>query len=126
MKNSNKTMPTLQLSLHACKRARQRLQWNTNTLERMAQRALSSGLKRNNTKGSLKKYLDEKYEKYPDKKLFYLYGETVYLFSDEKKLITMWQLPLQFRSLAKVLREKLQNNSLALVVLSCFPFDFLA
>lgn len=126
MTNSNKIIPALQLSMHACKRARQRFQWNTNTLERMAQRALISGLKRDNTKGNLKKYLDEKYEKYPDKKHFYLYGKTVYLFSDEKKLITMWQLPHQFRSLAKVLREKLQNNSLVVVVLSCFPFDFLA
>lgn len=100
----------IKLSTHACKRARERYQWSSDTLERIAKKAFESGLKRNNAKGILKKYLDSKYKNHIDKKSFYIYGETIYVFSDEKKLITVLPLPLAYRALAKVLQQKQQKD----------------
>lgn len=93
----------INISKHACKRARQRYRWNSSTLERMAARAFETGLQTNNTRGYLKKYMDEKYEMY--KSNLRVYGETLFVFADNN-LVTIWALPFELRSLAKVFHGK--------------------
>jgi len=97
------------LTEHACKRARERLSWNESTLERMSIRAFESGLKRKNTNGLLKKYLDELWEQRKQANNLRLYGETLFVFSNNK-LLTVWHLPTELRPLAKVFHSKIAKS----------------
>jgi hypothetical protein len=101
------------LTKHARKRARKRYRWNSCTLERMAIKAFDSGLRRNNTSGYLRKYLDEKFERHDKTKNVTLYGETVFIFV-QNRLITVWHLPVHLRPLAKVFRLKLEKSKMAM------------
>jgi hypothetical protein len=109
--NSDKDIKNpIRLTTHACERARQRYRWNSETLNRMALKAFEQGLKRKNTKGYLKVYLDERWEKYQRISHFRLYGEIIFVFS-HNNLVTLWPLPSQLRSLAKAFRTKQQERS---------------
>jgi hypothetical protein len=96
------------LTHHACKRARERFSWNSSTLERMSDRAFERGLKRKNTGGRLKRYLDELWDKHKEANNLRLYGETLFVFSNHR-LITIWHLPPDLRPLAKVFRSKIEK-----------------
>jgi hypothetical protein len=109
--NSDKNIKNpIRLTTHACERARQRYRWNPETLNRMALKAFKQGLKRKNTKGYLKDYLDESWERHQKVSHFRLYGEIIFVFS-ENNLITLWPLPSQLRSLARAVRAKQQQHS---------------
>ena len=97
------------LTHHACKRARERFSWNPSTLERMSGRAFELGLKRKNTGGRLKKYLDELWDNHKEANNLRLYGETLFVFSNHL-LITIWHLPPELRPLAKVFRSKIEKS----------------
>ena len=99
----------IRLTTHACERARQRYRWNSQTLNRMALKAFEQGLKRKNTKGYLKIYLDKRWETHKKVSHFRLYGEIVFVFY-YNNLITLWPLPAELRSLAKVFRIKQQES----------------
>jgi hypothetical protein len=109
--NSDKNFKNpIRLTTHACERARQRYRWNSETLNRMALRAFEQGLKRNNTKGHLKVYLDESWERHQRVSHFRLYGEIIFVFCHDS-LVTLWPLPSQLRSLAKAIRTKQHERS---------------
>ena len=97
------------LTHHACKRARERFSWNPSTLERMSGRAFELGLKRKNTGGRLKKYLDGLWDNHKEANNLRLYGETLFVFSNHL-LITIWHLPPELRPLAKVFRSKIEKS----------------
>lgn len=109
MNSGKNTDNSIRLTKHACKRARQRYRWNSQTLNRIALRAFESGLKSNNTKGYLKNYLDQTSEEHCRTSNLRLYGETVFVFYNNI-LITLWALPPELRSLAKVFRVKNQHS----------------
>lgn len=107
--NSDKNIDNpIRLTIHACERARQRYRWNSQTLSRMAIKAFETGLKRKNTKGYLKIYLDKSWEKYSKNPNFRLHGEIIFVFCNNK-LVTLWPLPAKLRPLAKVFRQKHQE-----------------
>lgn len=99
------------LTEHACKRARQRFSWNASTLERMSVKAFESGLKRKNTNGHLKKYLDKLWDDHKPVNNFRLYGETLFVFHNHR-LLTVWHLPTELRPLAKVFHSKIVKTTL--------------
>lgn len=103
--------PRVTLTHHACKRARQRLSWNASTLERMSVKAFELGLKRKNTRGRLKKYLDKLWNDHKKANNVRLYGETLFVFSNNL-LITVWHLPTELRRSAKVHRAKIATSKL--------------
>lgn len=103
--NSNTRNVNVRISDHAYKRAKQRIGWNATAIERMSEKAFESGLKRTHAKGRLKKYFDELYMEKGTANNVRVHGETVFIFSNSC-LITIWQLPQELRSLAKVIRQK--------------------
>jgi hypothetical protein len=123
--NSDIQKYSIFLTEHACKRARKRYRWNSGTLERMAIKAFDSGLRRNNTSGYLKYYLDEKFEKHQTANNLRLYGETVFVFV-QNRLITVWHLPVELRPLAKVFRLKLKKSKTALTVNCAVTLPFMS
>lgn len=90
----------MQITDHAKIRAKERLNLNSKSLERLAEKAFDKGLKSNTAKAKLKKYLDKLYLEY---KTGYgvVYGEIVYVFIGEK-LITLWQLPRELLKYTKI------------------------
>ncbi|MDQ6889631.1 MAG: hypothetical protein M3Z56_05095 [Bacteroidota bacterium] len=72
----------------------------------MSVKAFESGLKRNNTNGRLEKFFDELWNDREIANNVRLYGETVFIYSNHS-LVTVWQLPIELRPLAKVIRVKL-------------------
>lgn len=64
---------------------------NRKTL-RLIENAFERGYKREDTKGTLRKYLDEKYVAYEYGNNMRLYGGKLYIFEDDR-LITMYALP---------------------------------
>lgn len=59
---------------------------------RLTNNAFERGYKRENTKGILRKYLDEKYLGYEYGNNMRLYGGQLFIF-EEDRLITMYSLP---------------------------------
>src|SRR5665213_44865 len=110
--NTNIHNSRVALTEHACKRARQRFSWNASTLERMSKKAFESGLKRKNTNGLLKKYLDELWNEHKHANNFRLYGKTLFVFSNHR-LLKVWHLPPDLRPLAKVFHSKITKAKLS-------------
>ena len=60
---------------------------------RACSRALECGTRRADTKGRLRKYLDQKWHVYGEKAEYIVYGQDVYVFSGDEKLITVFPVP---------------------------------
>ena len=60
---------------------------------RICSRVLELGIRRMDTKGRLRKYLDRKWHDYGETAEYIIYGQNVYVFSEDKKLITMFPVP---------------------------------
>lgn len=77
---------------HAYDRAKERLSYNKNALERMANKAYFSGLKHEDTKGKLNKYLTKLWHLHKSANNIRIHGENVFIFINNT-LITVYQLP---------------------------------
>lgn len=124
----SKTIPPIKLSDHACQRARERFQWSSGTLEVMAERAYKCGLKRHHINGTLKEYVDSKTKDFTEKNII-LYNGSMYIFSDNYKLITVWPLKNYYRALSRLFQKFCKLNCLILTSdllfdTSNFLFDF--
>lgn len=85
------------LTNHSIERARERLSLKRRSLERLANKALSKGIRHAETNGSLKRYISVLWENSGEKiNNARILGEVIFLFID-KTLITLYQLPLEFR-----------------------------
>lgn len=82
---------------HAYLRASERLSLSRDSLNKLSERALNSGLSASNFKhGKFKRYLDHLYFKYRKANNIKIYGDVIYLFRN-KVLITLYQLPNEFK-----------------------------
>lgn len=93
------------LTKHAIKQAKSRLGWNESTLQRMVPKIMSDGIKHNQTKGSLKKFMDHTYTKYGDANNMRIYGEDLFIFSGNT-LITLYRIPNKLINNLKYLRNE--------------------
>lgn len=84
------------LTHHACSRGRERFSLSKHSLARLAERALQSGIQRQQTRGSLRSYLDTLWTQYYRADNMRVYGEYLFLFSGTI-LITVWHLPAIYR-----------------------------
>lgn len=90
---------------HARDRAKERLGLNLRALRRLASSALEHGLGQSDTRGALRRYLDGKAMLHPG--CFpKVYGCHVFIFGTENALITVWELPHEFRRSAENARAK--------------------
>ena len=82
------------LSYHGLSRMKERSGFGKSAtkITRIANKALEKGLSHKETKGSLRKYLDERYVAYGTGNNMKIYGGNLYIFEDDT-LITMFALP---------------------------------
>ena len=106
-------MIKLLASHHARQRARQRIGWRRRTLDRMLERIFYDGLGEDECTRRLSDYIAATTD--PDAGLTRIYGEHIYVFGrarpDEIVLLTVYQLPPEFRSIAHAARR--QHHALA-------------
>lgn len=86
------------VSDHAIDRAKERLSWNEATLTRMLKRAMIAGIKKPDTSGRLRKFLDSKC--IPHKSTAVVHGEVAY-FIRGNYLATVYQIPSDLVRLVK-------------------------
>jgi hypothetical protein len=89
----------------------------------MAEKAFKRGLKRHNINGTLKKYVDAKTKNLSTKNIV-LYNGSMYIFSDNHKLITVWPLKNFYRALANLFQKFCKLD--CLILTSDFLFDLFA
>lgn len=86
------TYPPVCITEHAKERARERLKWNAETLEKMSERAMNIGVKHSDTRGKLNRFMSKIYLQHKTANNTRIYGEHIYIFADNV-LITVIQLP---------------------------------
>lgn len=77
---------------HAYKRAKDRLGWNSNAIDRMADKALDEGVTHGETSGRLHRYITKLWFSHKYCNNARIYGENIFFFTDNK-LITLYRLP---------------------------------
>lgn len=89
----------IEISQHAYERAKERLGFTREALERHAARAFSAGVQHDETRGRLKRFVDALYLKERSANQTRIFAEHVFLFCNNK-LITVFELPHEFRRAA--------------------------
>lgn len=97
----------MRLSKHAKKRMKQRCGLHGKSAVRIGERVFESGLRREDTKGRLAKWLDL-VGKYNQGKLLIVHGETCYIFSSDNVLITLLNIPPE---LTKDMKKMVNRNN---------------
>jgi hypothetical protein len=95
----------MKISKHAEERANERLGLPIKPFEKLANKALSNGIKHSDTVGRLNKYITSLFFYNKSANNTRIYGEFIYLFNNET-LITVLNLPNNFKSLANKLRNE--------------------
>lgn len=80
------------ITKHAYNRARKRLSWRPETLERMAKRALRKGIKHDDADKILDQFFIKTYKNQYKANNVRIYGENVYIFKD-RVLLTIFRAP---------------------------------
>ena len=86
----------LKVSGHAYKRARERVRWSRNALNKMSVLAYTNGLRRYELKGKLRHFIDDLLIGSAKKPQIRIYGEVIYIFRNQT-LVTLYQIPSELR-----------------------------
>ena len=89
----------------AVQRTKDRLGLSKRLAEKTAQKALDSGIKHAEAKGSLKRYFDYLYLSHGNGNNIRVYNHNVYIFH-EKTLITILPLPRKYHAVADKLQKR--------------------
>lgn len=82
----------IKVSRHAEMRIRERQGLNKKSIERMAQKAFDKGIRHEQTKGNLNKWLTSKYFVNQQANNLRIYGDYLYVF-DGNILVTVFRVP---------------------------------
>lgn len=82
----------VKVSHHAFQRIRERCGLNRKSAERLAQRAFERGIKHEQTKGRLNKWVTSQYFRNENIDNLIIYGDNIYLF-DGNILVTVFRVP---------------------------------
>jgi hypothetical protein len=96
---------TPEISLHGFERGKERLSLTKRAVKRLAQRALDLGISHREATGPLKRYLDGLFLAHMKGNNIRIYAETVFIF-ECNFLITVYQLPNEYKKLARKLNER--------------------
>lgn len=94
----------VEITDHAYERAAERLNWNRAMLNRMSLIAFEEGIPHSATAGRLNRYITKLYMQERSANATRIFGEHVYIFSGTK-LITLFGLPHEFKSVCSKLRS---------------------
>jgi len=97
------------LTQHGAERMRERAGLSRPAAVRIAERAYANGLHPKDFSGSFRRYLDGLYLSHGQAANIRVYGEHVYLFSVEGRLITTLWLPKHFKKTVAKTRNKQQS-----------------
>lgn len=100
------------VTTHAQKRTKERVGLPKSAAKRNADRAFSDGIRRGETSGSLRRYLDMLYFRKETANQLRVYCGNVYIFC-HGKLVTVIPLPAKYRATEKRIREGRANNGAA-------------
>lgn len=92
----------IHITNHAYERAKDRLSLRQESFDRLAEKAMSEGIKHSDTKGRLNRYLTKLWAQNKQANNIRVYGENVFLFIDTK-LVTVFQIPNELRKYLKCL-----------------------
>lgn len=98
----------MHVTRHGRERAVERVGVPKHSVDKMAQRALESGISHGETAGSLRRYLDGLYLSQRKSNNIRIYGMHIYLFAD-LTLITVIMLPNEYKKAVNKIRSK-QNG----------------
>ncbi len=84
------------VTTHAYERGKERLSWNKKVLDKMAEKAFIDGVKHQDTKTHLHKYITKLWHRYKHANNVRIYGQNIFFFSNNV-LITLYQLPNDLR-----------------------------
>ena len=97
---------------HGGQRIKDRVGLSKKIADKIAEKALCLGIKHEDTKGSLRRYLDAVYLKKEIPNNIRVYNRKVYLFRNNL-LITVLDLPNQYHgTVDKINKKKLVNNQI--------------
>lgn len=82
----------MDITKHAYKRAKKRLRWSKETLNKMAATSLEKGLSHSDCKGRLNRYVTRIWNKNKNANNIKIYGENIFIFRD-LILITIYRVP---------------------------------
>lgn len=91
----------IKITEHAYERAKERLRFKSEVLDKMAAVAYEEGLKHSESKGLLKKYITSLFFQYGKANNIRIYGEVIYLFASST-LITVYQVPSHLKKYLKL------------------------
>lgn len=100
LKTPEKKKHVIHITDHAYQRAKERLSWGKETIERMAKKAYFEGIKHKDTKGKLNKYITSLWSERKTANNIRIYGENIYLFS-RNVLLTVYHLDAKMRKTLK-------------------------
>jgi predicted HAD superfamily Cof-like phosphohydrolase len=92
MENLSQSHCNAIITKHAYQRAKERLSLGRPSIEKLANTALSKGVKHKDMKGKLKKYADKLWFMYNNANNLRVYGQNVFIFN-ENTLITIYHIP---------------------------------
>lgn len=85
---------------HAYDRAKERLEWDKHTVDKMIHRIYHHGRSPGNTKGEWSKFVKRKRWLHPHARNIRIYGENIFFFNG-RELITLYRLPNDLINLPK-------------------------
>lgn len=102
-KKEPKTEGVVIITNHAYDRAKERFSLSKKAVDRFAEKAFTKGLKQEDTNGQLKKYIHSLWLDCETANNIRIHGEVIFFFTDNK-LVTLYQVPLEFRKILKHFR----------------------
>lgn len=104
-------MSCVTLTKHARERFSDRTSIKRSAAERNAERAFEHGVDRVEVSGGLRRYLDRKFYSRECGRLLKVYCGYVYIFGLNGELITMFEVPVEFRKRAMEIYKKRKERS---------------
>lgn len=93
------------ITKHATKRLKQRTGLKKRNFEKYAQEALTGGIKHNETKGSLKKYIDYLYFRHRNGNNIRVHHRIIWIFANNR-LVTVFGLDNKFHKIEDKLKKQ--------------------
>lgn len=90
--NSNESTMELSISKHAYSRMKERNGWSKKAADRMLRKVYFEGIRPNEVKGYLKRWINNKAEYGVEDREYVLYGEKLYVFN-EGMMVTVLPTP---------------------------------
>ena len=104
-------MENIVITKHATKRIKERTGLKKKNYEKYAQEAFTVGIKHNETKGSLKKYIDYLYLKHRSGNNIRIYHRVIWIFAGNS-LITVFGLDNKFHKIEDKLKKQINSESI--------------